>query len=67
MRAAAVLLGLSAFAVFEGLCRITGWGAESAATSDFAEFADKRPLFVRSDDSAEFQVADNRRLYFAKE
>ena len=35
--------------------------------SDFAEFAANRPLFVLSDDGKQFQVAQNRRLYFAEE
>lgn len=60
-------LGLSVFLVFEALCRLAGWGIESSAAGDFSEFNAARPLFRISDDQQTWQVAANRRRYFAKE
>jgi tetratricopeptide (TPR) repeat protein len=64
-RCAAVLLGLSALPLFEMTCRITGWGAERPDVDAFAEFAAVRPLFKLSDDGQSYQVAENRRSFFA--
>ena len=66
-RVVSILLGLSVFILFEGVCRITGWGAEPPSTSAFAEFATIRPLFERTADGQRYQVAANRRLFFAEE
>ncbi|MDG1893861.1 MAG: tetratricopeptide repeat protein [Fuerstiella sp.] len=64
-RCTAVLLGLSALPLFEMTCRITGWGADLPEIDAFAEFAAVRPLFKRNDDTQSYQVAENRRSFFA--
>lgn len=46
---------------------MAGWGAESPSTGHYAEFAAVRPLFVLDQESGRYNVAENRRLYFAKE
>lgn len=66
-RAASIVLGLSTFVLFEGLCRMAGWGNESPSTGDYAEFAGVRPLFVLDPEADTYKVAENRRLYFSKE
>ena len=66
-RLSAVLLGLSVFVLFELVCRLAGWGADSTANDAFSEFASVRPLFVRDADDARFVVAENRRGFFAED
>lgn len=66
-RCMAVLLGLSVFAALEGICRLAGWGDELPAADPFAEFTSVRPLFTLSPGGRQFEVAENRRLYFAAE
>lgn len=53
--------------MLELVCRLGGWGRESNATDAFAEFTQVRPLFVESDSGDTFEVADNRREFFAQE
>ena len=64
-RCAAVLLGLSTLPLFEMTCRIAGWGAERPVSDAFAEFAAVRPLFKLNDGDQSYQVAENRRSFFA--
>ena len=66
-RIAAVFLGLSTFGIVEVACRIGGWGRPLATTDQFAEFASVRPLFERNEETGQFRIAKNRRLYFADE
>ncbi|MEQ9406714.1 MAG: hypothetical protein RIK87_03270 [Fuerstiella sp.] len=66
-RTAAVLLGLSVFLLCELICRLGGWGEQATATDAFTEFVGLRPLFQLSPDRQRYDVAANRRLYFAEE
>ncbi|MCP4510196.1 MAG: SGNH/GDSL hydrolase family protein [Fuerstiella sp.] len=66
-RCAAVLLGLSALPLLEMTCRIAGWGAERPDIDPFAEFAAVRPLFQLNRDGQNYQVAENRRSFFAED
>lgn len=66
-RLAAMGLGLSVFVVLEIVCRLFGWGQESAAGGHVAEFASVRPLFVKTADQQRYQIAENRRTYFAEQ
>lgn len=61
------MLGLSTFVLFEATCRLAGWGGQSVPANAFAEFNKNRRLFTLSDDGSNFQIAEERRLYFAKE
>ena len=66
-RLLAVLLGLSVFPLFEGICRLSDWGAETLPTDAFAEFSGNRSLFTMSPDGSQYNIAADRRLYFANE
>lgn len=66
-RCVAVCLGLSVFPAFELLCRVTGWGSSAPVNDAFTEFASVRPLFKATDDGTQFQVAADRREFFADE
>ena len=64
-RVLSITLGLSVFAVFEGICRVVGWGSSASLPAAFDEFAAVRPLFQYSDTDRLWQIADNRREFFA--
>ncbi|MEZ6127790.1 MAG: tetratricopeptide repeat protein [Planctomycetaceae bacterium] len=64
-RLTAVLLGLSVFPAFEGVCRVAGWGTETVKVDAWQQFAGTRPLFERTPDGTSYRIAANRREFFA--
>ncbi len=66
-RVGAVLLGLSPFLAFEGLCAIFDWGRPSLHDDPFVGFRSTRPLFVPSADGRRYEIPKARQTYFRPE
>jgi len=64
-RLAAVALGLSVFAVAEGVCRLAGWGEPTSVDDPYVGFTQIHPLFVKNDAGDRYVVAPSRLKYFA--
>jgi len=64
-RPAAVVLGLSTFALAELVLVIAGVGRPEEYEDPFVGFSEIRPLFVSSDDGQQYEIAESRRAYFA--
>lgn len=66
-RIVAVLIGLSAFPMFELLCAVAGWGELSIGDDPFVGFAGVRPLFERTPDGSHFHTSPARRGFFEED
>lgn len=66
-RAAAVLLGLSAFAVAEGVCRVFDWGRPTRYDDPFVGFSEIHPLFELDETGTEYRIPESRLKFFAPE
>ena len=66
-RAAAVLLGLSVFAVAELACVVFDWGRPTRYDDPFVGFSEIHPLFELNETGDEYRIAPSRRKYFAAE
>ena len=63
-RLAAIGVGLSLLAGFEGLCRLCDWGRPELHDDPFAGFRSIRPLFVLNGDRTRYEVSRARWNYF---
>lgn len=66
-RIAAVLLGLSVFVATEAACTVFDWGQPSDYDDPFVGFSAIHPLFVRSADGNEYEIAPSRLKFFARD
>lgn len=66
-RGIAVLLGLSLFAIAEGVCALFGWGNPTDYPDPYVGFSEIHPLFVKDDAGENYVVPKSRRGYFQKQ
>lgn len=59
----AVVVGLLVPVAIEFTCRV--WSSETATSDGYVEYLSQRPLFVFNEADQAYQVAENRRAYFA--
>jgi len=66
-RVAAVMLGLSVFAIAEGVCFVFDWGRPTDYADPFVGFSTIRRLFVLDQSGAQSEIPQSRRNFFAAE
>jgi tetratricopeptide (TPR) repeat protein len=63
-RLAAVGFGFSLLGAFEVLCVLCGWGRPGLHDDPFVGFRSVRPLFVLSEDGAQYEIPKARQTHF---
>ena len=66
-RIAAVLVGLSPFVAFEGLCAVFDWGRAGLHDDPFVGFRSVVPLFVLNEDQSRYEIPKARQAFFRPE
>lgn len=66
-RISAVVLALVFLLGIEGTCRLILHRSSTAASDSFVEYLGRRPLFTRNDANKQYEIAENRRAYFAQD
>lgn len=66
-RLTAVALGLSVFAMTEGLCVLFDWGRPAVQDDPFVGFSAIHPLFTLDRSTGRYEIARSRRQFFAAE
>ena len=60
----AVSMSLSLLPAFEGLCMLCDWGRPELHDDPFVGFRSVRPLFVPSEDEANYEIPKARQMFF---
>ena len=66
-RVLAILLGLSAVLLLEGMLRLTDWGRVADVGDPFVGFSEVRPLFVLNEQGDRYEIPLSRQTFFQPE